>query len=322
MNLIPQAALAYHSGKSFALVSVPGIRNHPKEIIFFGEQEDGSFKSADGREWLVQPFRETSEYQSTQPETTRKQHQELVENAKDHISRGAFEKVVVSRIKHLPHHQNPAVVFEKLVQLYPSAFSTWYHSPFHGTWFCATPELLLHQEGQTFYTMALAGTLPSLDSTSGNDWTEKEKHEQQLVTDFIVRQVKDAGASAVSAIGPLELTAGQLKHLKTEIQFNSDKKVTDLLSALHPTPAVCGTPRDKSYAFIVEHEPHQRRLYTGYSGVRSPKGSTFFVNLRCMQWFEDHAELYVGGGITAGSSSASEWNETELKALTLSTVLQ
>jgi isochorismate synthase len=47
-----------------------------------------------------------------------------------------------------------------------------------------------------------------------------------------------------------------------------------------------------------------------------------FVNLRCMQVFDDHFELHVGGGIVAGSTAADEWHETEIKANVLRNLLQ
>jgi isochorismate synthase len=47
-----------------------------------------------------------------------------------------------------------------------------------------------------------------------------------------------------------------------------------------------------------------------------------FVNLRCMQVFEDHFELHVGGGIVEGSIPDDEWRETEMKADVLRSLLQ
>jgi isochorismate synthase len=46
-----------------------------------------------------------------------------------------------------------------------------------------------------------------------------------------------------------------------------------------------------------------------------------FVNLRCMQVFPTQFALYLGGGIMADSDPSKEWEETELKSMTLLNVI-
>jgi isochorismate synthase len=71
------------------------------------------------------------------------------------------------------------------------------------------------------------------------------------------------------------------------------------------------------------HSTTQRRLYAGTIGLRFNSGDELhFVNLRCMQVFDDHFELHVGGGVVAGSSREEEWQETEMKADVLRRFLQ
>ena len=57
-----------------------------------------------------------------------------------------------------------------------------------------------------------------------------------------------------------------------------------------------------------------RNFYSGYIRVETEDFIQYFVNLRCAQFFENYAIIYVGGGITAESSPEKEWQETELKA--------
>jgi isochorismate synthase len=95
----------------------------------------------------------------------------------------------------------------------------------------------------------------------------------------------------------------------------------DLIRSLHPTPAVCGLPREKALQLIEKHETHNRNLYAGLIGYKSKEELNVFVNLRCMQVTENDFLLYVGGGITDQSIPENEWNETENKAKTLMRVL-
>jgi isochorismate synthase len=74
--------------------------------------------------------------------------------------------------------------------------------------------------------------------------------------------------------------------------------------------------------FIRSTEKHDRGYYTGFLG---PVGLgdliQLYVNLRCLQVFDDRLVLYIGGGITHDSIPEEEWEETEIKAETLLSVL-
>ena len=83
---------------------------------------------------------------------------------------------------------------------------------------------------------------------------------------------------------------------------------------MHPTPAVCGFPKEFCKEAISEFEDHSRSFYAGYIKVETDETIQYFVNLRCAEIFQNAALLYVGGGITADSSPEKEWQETELKA--------
>ena len=102
---------------------------------------------------------------------------------------------------------------------------------------------------------------------------------------------------------------------------------------MHPTPAVCGLPKDQAKAFIVENEKYDRGFYTGYLGeLNSSFGtdsgsSDLFVNLRCMQIDLDKNKnntpvyLYMGCGITKDSIPEKEWSESSNKSTTMKKVL-
>ena len=96
--------------------------------------------------------------------------------------------------------------------------------------------------------------------------------------------------------------AGALSHLKTDFQFSlkDNKGLGDLLKVLHPTPAVCGLPKEEAYRFILQNEGYDRRYYSGFIGWLDPEGRTdIYVNLRCMHIEDEQLTLYAGGGLLA-----------------------
>ena len=131
-------------------------------------------------------------------------------------------------------------------------------------------------------------------------------------------------SSKIAVKGPYTARAGQLVHLRTDFQFGLKKtsELGNLLDALHPTPAVCGMPKDKAYDFIIENEGYDRKYYSGIIGWLNPEGhTTLYVNLRCLNIDGNYATLYAGGGILPSSDANSEWEETQHKMKTIKLVI-
>ncbi|MGB5315383.1 MAG: chorismate-binding protein [Robiginitalea sp.] len=252
-------------------------------------------------------------------------HLDLVEQAKKSIVAEAFQKVVVSRRFSVPVSADLLSTAFGMMQVYPNAFTYFFHHPSAGTWLGATPELLLKSHAGFGETMALAGTRSADPTLKEHEWTSKELYEQQVVTDFIEKQMQAMQLEA--QVGPVEnIRAGKLWHLGTVIR--TPLPITQagaLLRALHPTPAVCGVPRDKAQFFIREHENYNREYYTGFLGeigIEQPESFSTYVNLRCIQIRNGRAYVYVGGGITADSKAEAEWEETQHKSTTVLSLLE
>src|SRR5690554_3506307 len=293
---------------------------------------------------LVENYKTYDEYQPL--ETDRQQHLQLVKKGIDVIKDGQIQKVVLSRVEKVAHQvEQPIEIFKDLLQHYTTAFVYFWYHPQIGFWLGATPETLIHVEGSRFKTMALAGTQKFL-GTDKVVWQHKEKEEQQFVTDFIVNSLKPFTTSLT--ISDVEtIKAGNILHLKTSISGILNLKNTSLkqvLLALHPTPAVCGLPKERAKEFILKQENYNREYYTGFLGELNiqkkitrntnrrnvennayasvKKVSNLFVNLRCMQILDKKACIYVGGGITTDSDPEAEWQETVAKAEVMKKVLQ
>ncbi|WP_396601295.1 chorismate-binding protein [Algibacter sp. R77976] len=271
-------------------------------------------------------------------------HIKLVKQGVEAINNSDLKKVVLSRQEKVPLSEgNPFTIFKQLLKTYTSAFVyCWYH-PKVGLWLGATPETLIKIEGSRFSIMALAGTQDykgSLDVV----WQDKEQQEQQFVTDFIIDNLKPSVDSfKVSDVETVK--AGNLVHLKTMIsaQLKQNTPLKQVIEALHPTPAVCGLPKQMAKQFILENENYNREFYTGFLGelngektiaprsskrnienrayAVTRKSTQLYVNLRCMQLKDQEAIIYVGGGITESSNAESEWAETVSKSLVIKSIL-
>lgn len=232
-----------------------------------------------------------------------------------------LKKVISSRIinKKIEGSFDIYQAFKKLTSKHENALVYILNIPNKGMWMGATPETLLKNNKSTSYTVALAG---SQNKERFMPWENKEVQEHKFVIEDITNKLQSNGIN-YSLNETSTVFAGEVAHLKTIINIESSiinlKKLADIL---HPTSAVCGMPQKKAYDFIIENESYDREFYTGYLGELDVEQSWLFVNLRCMQVYNDKLCLYVGGGITKDSLAEKEWEETELKSQTLLSVIE
>ncbi|MBP6313014.1 MAG: chorismate-binding protein [Flavobacteriales bacterium] len=243
-----------------------------------------------------------------------------VSNALDAIDKGVLEKVVLSRTvtTSLEAESVPALFLTSLDR-YSQAFVALIHTPDHGTWLGASPERFMSALEDTVRVDAMAATRRADDAPNNPDeWSAKERHEQALVTKSILSTMIDLGLRETHTFGPEVIGAGNLAHLRTTIQADlGGRSLADLVLALHPTAAVCGTPRKAALEHLLSIEQHKRQLYSGFWGPWSADGETeLFVNLRCLKVNNGSATLYTGAGIVKNSDPRTEWEETANKAQT------
>jgi isochorismate synthase len=254
-------------------------------------------------------------------EDSKKQHLALVNQAIKTIKKGNISKVICSRKEILNTSIDILQTFITMLVRYPFAFNYTFQHPKLGKWLGASPELLLAYEHELLQTVSLAGTQAFDLSKTNYTWRKKERDEQQVVTDFIVNQLKQI-SNTVSCTKPKTSLAGNVVHLKSEITAKMPKNsLSKALELLHPTPAVCGFPRANALAFIRNNENYNRSYYTGFLGVNSKAKLQLFVNLRCLE-ITKTVDVYVGGGINSASDAEEEWQETVLKTSVIKGVLR
>jgi isochorismate synthase len=246
--------------------------------------------------------------------------EDLVSNGITAIQNGDFDKVVLSRKIILKEQISIVETFENLISTYPTAFRYLFFHPKVGLWMGATPEQLVKINQSQFETVALAGTQLYSENVI---WATKEIEEQQFVTDYIVTKVKDKVNNLIITDAKT-VKAGNLVHLKSFIsgELTPGFQANDLIKTLHPTPAVCGLPKEKAIDFILKNEGYKRKHYAGFLGEYNKNNQTdLFVNLRCLEVENDVVNIYVGCGITKDSNPEKEFIETENKSMTMRNVL-
>lgn len=301
--------------KGFVFASFDGSHNY---IIPENVSEQWSEDWMSNYESILQ-----NDFDLKEDESAKTNFQDLVCKGIQAIQNDEFQKVVLSRMESVAVARFDLVTtFQKLVQQYRSAFVYCFHHPKIGTWLGASPEQLLKANDDSFETMALAGT----QKDAGEEtviWQQKEKEEQQFVTDYIVSKLKSV-STEIQVSEAYSVKAGTLWHIKTDISgvFGLELDLKKAIQLLHPTPAVCGVPKEISKAFIVANENYNRSFYTGYLGELNRNfASDLFVNLRCMQIENNQAHLYMGCGITKDSDPEKEWRESVNKSMTMKRIL-
>jgi len=96
----------------------------------------------------------------------------------------------------------------------------------------------------------------------------------------------------------------------------------NVVSHLHPTPALAGYPKMKAMRFISNTESFNRELFGGYMGIVSSQSIELFVNIRCAKLGKSKADIFAGAGLNSSSIPIKEWEETNSKLDVIKKVLR
>ena len=187
----------------------------------------------------------------------------------------------------------------------------------------AAPETVATLRNGVFHATAVAGSIrrgASLREQAELAATllasEKDRVEQRIALDDMVSRLETVSRQIRTDPQPHVLTLARIQHLETEIRASvpGDVGVLDLLRLLHPTPAVCGLPRDAAMEVLAEEEPFERGWYAGPVGwFDAEENGIFAPALRTGVSVGGSWRLFAGAGIVEGSVPALEWGETAIK---------
>jgi isochorismate synthase len=200
--------------------------------------------------------------------------------------------------------------------------------PQGGTLVSASPELLVRRTGHKFVSRPLAGskpraTDPAQDRANAQALlaSKKDHDEHRWVVEAEVEALRPFCRRLDVPSAPTLVSTPTVWHLCTRITGELvDPSVTalTLAAALHPTPAVCGSPRRAARDAIAQIESFDRGFYTGAVGwVDAAGDGEWAVAIRSAEVTEDALVLYAGAGIVPASDPAAELAETSAKFQTL-----
>lgn len=195
----------------------------------------------------------------------------------------------------------------------------------------ATPELLVARDGDDVRSLVLAGTA-ARGSDADEDGrlarglaeSEKDLEEHRFAAESVIEPLRSV-CSELKVEGPLLLKLANAQHLSTRVQGRLDEPATalELAGLLHPTAAVCGTPRPEAFEVIRALEGMDRGRYSGPVGwVDSNGDGEWGIALRCGRFEGARGRLFAGNGIVAASEPEDELEETRVKLRAMMSALE
>lgn len=300
--VIPQVIVGTKSGKSWITWigsdSQPVLKTSPD--VFANGQMQWSEEQAADQSW-----------------------KQKVTAAVARIQRGDLDKVVLARDIAVKSDKpiDARVILNKLAVEYPT---TWKFaiSGLVG----ATPELLLRLSRGMVTSRVLAGTI----SKTGDDAKDlalagslARSSKDLAEHEYAVRSVADALEPFCSSTNvpdsPFVLHLANVMHLATDVtgalvETLSHVDAFTILAQLHPSAAVCGTPRTQAAQLIAEIEGMSRGRYAGPVGWIDAAGDgELGIALRCGVINGDSIRIFAGCGIVDGSDPGIELAETYAK---------
>ena len=261
--------------------------------------------------------------------------EEIVAQAVARITTGELEKVVLARDL-TAHSDLPFDARHIMLKLAEKYSATWIFN-IDGL-VGATPELLLRLNKGLVTSRVLAGTI----QRTGDDQRDlalagslarssKDLEEHKYAVQSVSESLMPFCSSTNIPESPFVLHLANVMHLATDVTGVISDSLTPadlfaLAGSLHPSAAVCGTPRDIAKKVISDLEGMNRGSYAGPAGWIDSRGEgELGIALRCAQINPDNQKqirLFAGCGIVAGSDPKKEFAESQAKLLPIREALE
>ena len=248
-----------------------------------------------------------------------------ITEAKEEIKQGTLEKVVLSRAKKLELVDAPDIgsVLKGLSEIDEASYLfALVHPSSRSAFIGRSPESLLTWDRSSYYVDAIAGTRRRSENLSDDfgeasdlRTSEKDLIEHRHVTRFVESCLQEFGTHTQKIENENLLRLANVQHIRSRYRAvrNPKKLASDLLQAIHPTPAVGGFPRERACEYIRSHEPFKRGLFAGAIGWLSPDSGDIAIGIRSALLHNSQITIFAGSGIVEESDAKKEWQETELK---------
>jgi isochorismate synthase len=267
---------------------------------------------------------------AVEPWPAPEEYERCVRRAVERLSEGELRKVVLARTLRVSLDESVDIraLLTNLLCDNTHGYTYAVDLPSGSTLVGASPELLLSRSGGFVVANPLAGTLardpdPVTDRRNAEALlaSAKDQDEHVVVVEAVVEALRPFCHRLNVAATPSLVGTPAVWHLSTRITgelIDSRVSALRLASALHPTPAVCGTPPERARGTIAELEPFDRGFYAGAVGWCDANGDgQWAVAIRCAEVADTSLCLYSGAGIMPASQPHLELAETSAKFRTL-----
>jgi len=249
---------------------------------------------------------------------------DIFNHSVNEAKRMSYEKIVLARKSTFEFDVaiRPSALLKHLKEQTPNCYHFCFQSDAQTAFLGASPERLYKRMGHLIESEAVAGTIKRgenahEDSQLENDLLNSEKNQREH--QYVVRAIEESLKKLCSFVSfdknfaLLKVKEGQ--HLLTRFkgQLSQNVNDADILSTLHPTPAVAGFPMKEALKAIEQIEPFKRGWYAGPVGYIGPNEVEFAVGIRSGLIHDKNLSLFAGAGIVEGSTAQEEWDEIESK---------
>tara|TARA_R100000963_G_C4644907_1_gene108936 strand:+ start:589 stop:1596 length:1008 start_codon:yes stop_codon:yes gene_type:complete len=257
-----------------------------------------------------------------------------VETATDLIKAEEFKKIVLARELNVQLQEpvSDTRLLNHLRNQYPDCYSFLISQDGSSSFIGSTPERLASFHDREVLTEGLAGSI-SRGKTASEDavlehellHSQKDLSEHAFVLDAIEENLERYSDVVDHPLSPGVKKLSNVQHLYTPVHARIKKGVsrTEVLSKLHPTPAVGGYPREAAMPYISKLEHFDRGWYAAPIGWINANGEgEFVVAIRSGLIKSNEVRFFAGCGIVEDSNPQKEWDETNLKFIPMLTALE
>ncbi len=254
-------------------------------------------------------------------ETSNINLREVVNRGIQLVDKGILEKIVLAnRIKiKLKNKLDLLEILKRLKKNQPNTCRYVWKRNCKDILFGASPEKLFSFSKPNLTLEALAGTISTNSNFKKLLGSSKDLKEHNYVIQYLIKCLEVSKIINFKKSDIKVNSFGDISHLQTLI-FSKVENICpfELLKNLHPSPAVCGYPKNEALNWINTLESFPRGNYASPMGwVDASGNASFLVAIRGARYFEENLEFTAGSGIVTGSVLEKEIDEIKLKFETI-----
>jgi para-aminobenzoate synthetase component 1 len=285
---------------------------------------EGKFRAAKFKTITNKPFPTTSTTTRVigkwESSTSESEYIKYVEKIREEIASGGVYQVNACRRLSIKSSATLDLAFANILKSNPAPFASYLRFS-EMEIASASPELFLTRDGDQIKTSPIKGTKRSVSEKFGN----KDRAENIMIVDLMrndLGQICIPGSIAVPDLLRDEDHPG-LSHLVSDVtgQLRSRISWAEIFTALLPAGSISGAPKSAAKRIISELEPTARSTYCGVLGWVHGDQAVLSVAIRTFWRESEFIHFGTGAGITWSSDARAEWEETQLKAERLISII-